>query len=88
MSPRMMKFNGYFGSIEVSTEDDCLFGKLMFINDLVTYEGDDLPALEHAFHQAVNFYLDKCRREGLSPDKPFDGNIQVRIKTDLHRAAE
>jgi predicted HicB family RNase H-like nuclease len=82
-----MKFKGYCGSIEVSIEDNCLHGKLLFVNDLVTYEAESPSALERAFHDAVNFYLDKCKRESLSPDKPFNGNFNVRIKTDLHRAA-
>jgi predicted HicB family RNase H-like nuclease len=87
VSTRTMKYNGYYGSIEVSIEDNCLHGKLLFINDLVTYEAESPSALEGAFHQAVNFYLDKCKREGLSPNKPFNGNFNVRIKAELHRAA-
>ena len=53
----------------------------------MTYEGETFSSLEDAFHNAVNFYLDRCQREGRSPDKPFDRNLNVRINTDLHRAA-
>ena len=34
-----MKYKGYYGSIEASTEDNCLYGKLLFIRPLVSYEG-------------------------------------------------
>ncbi len=82
-----MKYKGYYGSIEVSIEDICLHGQLLFINDLVAYEAASASALESSFHEAVDFYLDKCKREGLSPNKPFNGNFNVRIRSELHRAA-
>lgn len=66
-----MKYKGYCESIEVSTEDSCMHGNLLFIDDLVTYEADSPSALETAFREAVDFYVEKCEREGLSPDKPF-----------------
>ena len=36
----MLKYRGYYGSIEVSTEDNCLFGTLQFIRALINYEGE------------------------------------------------
>jgi len=32
-----MHYKGYYGSIEASVEDNCLFGKLQFIRALVSY---------------------------------------------------
>ncbi|HBL97182.1 MAG TPA: toxin-antitoxin system HicB family antitoxin, partial [Psychrobacter sp.] len=34
-------YKGYTGSIEVSTEDLCLFGKIQMIQDLVMYDGEN-----------------------------------------------
>ena len=48
----MLKYRGYYGSIEVSTEDNCLFGKLQFIRALVNYEGETVAELEKAFQEA------------------------------------
>ena len=31
-------YKGFTGSAEVSIEDQCLFGKIEFIGDLITYE--------------------------------------------------
>nr|WP_298412615.1 hypothetical protein [uncultured Halomonas sp.] len=36
----LWKHRGYFGSGEVSTKDNYLFGKLQFIRALVNYEGE------------------------------------------------
>lgn len=54
----LMQYRGYYGSIESSDEDDCLFGKLQFISALVSYEGNDLDQLTRAFREAVDDYLD------------------------------
>jgi predicted HicB family RNase H-like nuclease len=73
MSDKTFSYRGYHGSIECSVEDNCLYGQLLFVRDLVTYEAKDVAALKQAFEQTVDYYLDKCAREGLTPDKPLDG---------------
>jgi predicted HicB family RNase H-like nuclease len=72
MSDQVLSHKGYCGSIEVSKEDECLHGKLLFIRDLVTYEATSPEALEQAFRDAVDFYLEKSAREGLTVDAPAE----------------
>lgn len=67
----MLEYKGYVGSIEYSDDDDVLHGRLEFIRDLVTYEGDDATSLRSAFHEAVDDYLDLCAAEGRKPDVPL-----------------
>jgi predicted HicB family RNase H-like nuclease len=64
MNVSQLSYLGYQGSAEVSLEDDCLCGKLLFISDLVTYEAQTVPGLRKAFEQAVEFYLEKCAEMG------------------------
>ncbi|MEO6921642.1 MAG: type II toxin-antitoxin system HicB family antitoxin [Collimonas sp.] len=87
MSDKVLSHKNYQGSIEVSIEDGCLHGELLFINDLVSYESDSVGGLQSAFEDAVDFYLEKCRREGLVPDKPCSGTFNVRMTPELHRSA-
>ena len=39
-SSALLKFKGYTGSVEVSLEDGCLHGRLLHIDDLITYGGN------------------------------------------------
>ncbi len=41
-------YKGYQGSVETSIEDGVFHGKILFINDLVTYEAHALKALKKA----------------------------------------
>ena len=83
----MLEYNGYFGSVEYSDEDEVLHGRLEFIRDLVTYEATDAKGLKQAFHEAVDDYLALCAEEGRKPDVPLKGSFNVRPGRDLHRRA-
>ena len=87
MNEKNLSYKGYLGSVEVSVEDNCLHGKILFIQDLVNYEGSDPRELEEAFHGAVDHYLEKCEELGVDPDKTFSGTFNVRVDPDLHKKA-
>lgn len=44
-----LKYKNYIGSVEFSDEDNILYGKILGINDLVSYEGTSMQELENAF---------------------------------------
>lgn len=87
MSSKVLEYQGYIGSIETSLEDDCLYGEILFVNDLINYEGKSPGELKKAFEEAVDFYLEKCKESGQNPDRPCNGTFNVRIAPDLHRDA-
>ena len=53
-----MKYKDFDGSIETSYEDRIMFGKILFINDLIMYEGNSIDELEQSFHETVDRYLE------------------------------
>ncbi|MFJ6826758.1 MULTISPECIES: type II toxin-antitoxin system HicB family antitoxin [unclassified Pseudomonas] len=82
-----LKHKGYIGSIEASLEDNCLFGKILFIKALISYEGKTVADLDAAFQEAVDDYLVTCQHLGQTPEKPCKGSFNVRVGHDLHLAA-
>lgn len=80
-----MQYKGFLGSIEISKEDKVLYGKLLHINGLITYEAENLSDLEAAFHEAVDDYLEDCQAAGVEPQKACSGAFNVRIKPEKHR---
>lgn len=87
MSETTKEYKGFVGSIEVSLEDNCLHGKILFINDLVTYEGETVAEINKEFMQAVDRYLDYCERTGKEASKPCSGSFNIRVGPELHRLA-
>ncbi len=84
---KLMTYNGYYGSVEISTGDNCLFGKLQFIEPLVSYEAETVSALEACFHDAVEDYLKTCEDEGWQAEKSYKGTFNVRVGQELHKLA-
>ena len=84
----LLSHKGYSGSVETSVTDNVLHGKILFINDLVTYEADNIPQLKAEFVAAVNDYLDTCAQIGKIPQKSCSGQYNVRVTPELHRLAQ
>lgn len=87
MAIHKLTHKGFTGSCEVSLEDGCLVGRVLFIDDIVTYEGETVPDLKANFEAAVDRYLAYCKRTGKAANKPYSGTFNVRVGADLHRKA-
>ena len=57
---KILQYKGYYGSVNFSAEDKCFFGKILNINDLVSFEGMNVKELKSAFQEAVDSYLQAC----------------------------
>jgi predicted HicB family RNase H-like nuclease len=82
-----LEYEGYFGSVAFSAEDNVLHGKLEGIRDLVTFEATDVDTLRKSFQEAVEDYLQSCKEKGTAPNTPFKGTFNVRVGTELHKRA-
>lgn len=83
----MIEYQGYFGSVNFSDEDEVFFGKVEFIRSLISYEGTDVQSLKSAFYEAVDEYLSDCAENEIEPEHPFKGSFNIRPGTQLHRQA-
>ena len=83
----VLEYKGYYASVHFSSEDDVFYGKIVAIDDLVNFEGGSVKELKKAFHEAVDDYLETCASIGKEPNKTYKGTFNVRISTDLHKAA-
>ena len=59
-----MTYKGYVGTVEYSEEDNCLFGRIAGIRDIISYEGESVKELRAAFEEAVDDYLGYCAATG------------------------
>lgn len=82
-----LSHRGYTGSVDVSIEDGCLHGRILFIDDIISYEGNTVEELRSSFEAAVADYLAYCEAAGQPANKPYSGSFNVRIGPDRHKAA-
>lgn len=64
-----MKYKGYIGSVEFSSEYTVFFGKVLGIRALISYEGKDAKGLVSDFYRAVDDYLSLCVERGIEPER-------------------
>ena len=81
-----LEYKGYFGTIEYSEEDSCLYGKVLGIpkNVAITYEGNTAAELYADFKGGIDMYLDYCQRKGIKPHKSYNGVLNIRIPSETH----
>ena len=82
-----MSYKDYLGTVEYSSEDDCLYGKVVGVHGLTAYEGQSLEELRRDFKTAVDEYLELCMERGITPEKSCKGSFNVRVTPELHRMA-
>ena len=71
-----MNYKGFYGSVEFSDEDNVFFGRIIGINDRITYEGDSVGSLRRDFEDSVDEYLEVCLQLGKEPEKAYRGTLR------------
>ena len=64
-----MTYKGYSAIIEVYTEAEIFFGRVININDVITFKAKTIEEARQEFHHSVDDYLVYCEDLGEEPDK-------------------
>lgn len=83
----VLTYKGYYAAVEFDADDDVFTGRLAGINDVVGFHAETVADLKDAFREAVDDYIATCERLGKSPDKPYSGQIMVRVDPQVHAKA-
>lgn len=80
-----MKYKGYEGSITFDDDAEIFHGEVINTKDVITFQGSSVKELKKAFKDSVEDYLAYCEKRGEEPEKPFSGNLVIRIDPELHK---
>ena len=84
----ILKYNDFIATVKYSEEDEAFIGRIEGIDSVVSFEGQSVEELKSAFKEAVESYLDFCRRKGIiETQKSYTGVFNVRINSSLHKRA-
>jgi len=81
---KTMRCKGYAARIEYSDEDRCFVGHIAGISDIVGFHGESVDELRDAFKDAVEDYIETCRKAEISPQRPYSGKLMLHIPPELH----
>ena len=83
---KAINHKGYFAKVEFDPEDHIFVGHVIGIKDVIGFHGESVAELETAFHDAVDNYLEACKELGQKPNKPYSGNLMLRVPAEVHAA--
>jgi predicted HicB family RNase H-like nuclease len=82
-----MKYKGYQGTAIYDDEAKVFHGEVIGLKDVITFQGYSVDQLEQAFKDSIDDYLEFCEKIKKSPEKPFSGNLMLRLPPEIHKEA-
>lgn len=82
-----MTHQGYAARVEYSEEDGCFVGHIAGIRDVIGFHGESVAELRAAFEEAVDDYLETCKKLNQEPNHPYSGQFRLRLSPELHARA-
>lgn len=82
-----MEYRGYVASMTFDPEDKIIVGRVLDIDDIITFHGESVPEFESNFHSVVDDYIAACEKLGTTPEKPASGRLMLRVSPSVHAAA-
>ena len=80
-----MNYKGYTGKVEYDDDAGILFGKVVDIADVITFQGTSVDEIRQAFRDSIDDYLEFCNELGKEPARPFSGQLPFRTTPEHHR---
>ena len=82
-----MTYEGYTARIEYDPRDEVFVGRVLGIEDRITFHGATVGMLRHDFRAAIDRYLVDCAARGRSPQRSYSGKILLRVAPEVHARA-
>lgn len=80
----VLKYKGFAARIEFSADRESFSGRVIRIEDNVTFSGSSVRELKKAMKDAVDIYVEKCRKKGRDARKTYSGKLLFRFSPELH----
>jgi predicted HicB family RNase H-like nuclease len=82
-----MSYKGYTARMDFDSEDKVIVGRVLDIDDIITFHGTSVAEFEAALHSAVDSYVAACAQLGQAAEKPASGRLMLRVDPAVHAAA-
>lgn len=82
-----MEYKGYKASMAFDADDKIIVGRVLEVDDIISFHGQSVAEFEKRFHSAIDEYLAACKAVGAEPDKPASGKLMLRVAPEVHAAA-
>ena len=82
-----MSYRGYTASMTFDAEDKIIVGRVLDVDDIISFHGESVSEFETNFHAVIDDYISACEQLGSAPEKPASGKLMLRVAPTVHAAA-
>ena len=82
-----MTYKSYEARIDYDEDAELFHGEVINLRDVITFQGKSVKELKQAFAASIQDYLAYGKDRGEEPEKPYSGQLVLRIESPLHRNA-
>ena len=82
-----MFYKGYTASMVFDAEDKIIVGRVLDVDDNISFHGQSVAEFESNFHAVIEDYLAASKELGSPPERPASGKVILRIAPEVHAAA-
>ena len=75
----IMEINGYKAVIQFDPEIEMFRGEFVGLHGGADFYAADVDSLKREGAASLRVYLDMCREDGVEPERPFSGNLNLRL---------
>ena len=83
----MMEYKGYIAAIEYDDSVEMFHGEVVNAGPypIATFEATDVAGLKREFRISIEDYLAWCQEDGVEPQQPFSGKLDLTLEAELHQ---
>jgi len=83
----VLRHNGYQARVDFDADDRIFVGRIVGIDDIVTFHADTVEGLIEAFKESLEDYIETCAKIGKSPERSYSGTVYLRVSEATHANA-
>ena len=80
----ILEYKGFKAKIEFSADDNVFFGRLIGIDDIVSFHGETVKNLKKSFRESIDFHIELCEKIGKGIKRRYSGKVMLRLPNQLH----
>ena len=80
----LLKYKGFSAKFDFLSDGEAFSGRVYGVEDDVKFEGTSARELKKSMKDAVEAYVEKCRKKGRDARKTYSGKLLFRLSPELH----
>jgi len=70
-----LTYKGFTARVEFSADDEVFFGRVLGIDDVVTFHADTVGELKTSMADMIDFYIETCEKKGKKIKKNYPDKL-------------